>query len=168
VAEHLGNDLSKISNEIEKLSLNLPPGTEINLDHVQEYIGISKDYNFFELQNAIGQRNKLKAYAIVMYFSQNKKAHPIQKHIGSLFNFFSTLFLAKKYERADDRTFASKARINPFFARDYKAAAHNFTVDQIKRAFKLIYELDKASKGIDTRRNEDLGLYQEFLFKLFA
>jgi DNA polymerase-3 subunit delta len=168
LSEHLGNDLSKIANEIDKLALNLPAGSTIDANHVQEYVGISKEYNVFELQNALGQKNKAKAYAIIKYLAQHSKANPIQRNIGSFFNYFSTLFLAKKYEKADDRTFASKAKVNPYFAKDYKSAAGNYTMDQIKRAFKLIHEMDKSSKGVEVRRSTDMGIYQEFLFKLFS
>ncbi len=168
LAEHLGNDLSKISNEIDKLKLNLPEGSIVNMDHVQQYIGISKDYNIFELQKAIGAKNKLKAYGIVKYFAENKKAHPIQMNMGSLYNYFTKLMLAKKYERSDDRTFASKAKINPFFAKEYKSAARNYSMPQIARSFALLHEMDKHSKGVEARRANELGLYQEFLFQLFA
>lgn len=168
LSEHLGNDLSKIANEIDKLALNLPAGSTIDANHIHEYVGISKEYNVFELQNALGQKNKAKAYAIIKYLSQHSKANPIQRNIGSFFNYFSTLFLAKKYEKADDRTFASKAKVNPYFAKDYKSAAGNYTMDQIKRAFKLIHEMDKSSKGVEVRRSTDMGIYQMFLFKLFS
>jgi len=168
IAEHLGNDLSKISNEIDKLALNLEEGTSVTIDHVQEHIGISKDYNIFEFQKSLGQKNKEKAYRIVKYYDQNKKAHPIQMTVGSLYGYFQKLFIAKKYERGDDRTFASKLKVNPFFAGEYKQAARNYTVPQVKRAFKLLHEMDKKSKGIGTRRATDLGIYQEFLYQLFA
>ena len=168
LAEHLGNDLSKISNEIEKLALNVPAGSTIDANHIQQYVGISKDYNVFELQNALGSKNKAKAYAIIKYLAQNSKANPIQRNIGSFFNYFSILYVAKKYENADDRTFASKAKVNPYFAKDYKAAAKNYTLAQIRRAFKLIHIMDKSSKGVEVRRSNDLGIYQEFLFKLFS
>ncbi len=168
ISEHLGNDLNKISNEIEKLRLNLNEGTEITADHVQEFIGISKDYNIFELQKAIGSKNKMKAYSIVKYFSENKKTHPIQLNIGSLYNYFSTLLIAKKYEHKDDRVFAQKAKINPYFARDYKSAAKYYSYPQIRKSFELLHQMDKASKGVESRRFNELGLYQEFLYKLFA
>lgn len=168
LSEHLGNDLSKIANEIDKLALNMPEGSTIDANHIQQYVGISKDYNVFELQNALGRKDKAKAYAIIKYLAQNSKANPIQRNIGSFFNYFSTLFVAKKYEKADDRTFASKAKVNPYFAKDYKAAASNYTMPQIKRAFKLIHQMDKSSKGVEVRRSTDMGIYQEFLFKLFS
>lgn len=168
IAEHLGADLSKIANEIEKLALNVEPNSSISIDHVQEFIGISKDYNVFEFQKALGHKNKTKAYQIIKYYSQNKKAHPIQMNIGSLYGYFQKLFIAKKYEKGDDRTFASKLKVNPFFAGEYKQAARNYSVPQIKNAFKLIHEMDKKSKGVESRRADDLGIYQEFLYKLFT
>jgi len=167
MAEHLGNELSKIDNEIGKLRLNLEQGTEVTLDHIQKYIGISKDYNIFELQKAIGKRDKLRAYRIVKYFSENKKDHPIQMNVGSLYNYFTKLMIAKKYEQSDDRTFAAKAKINPYFAREYKSAARYYSFSQLARSFALLHEMDKHSKGVEQRRSTELGLYQEFLFQLF-
>jgi len=168
IAEHLGNDLSKVSNEIDKLALNLEAGTTVSNDHVQQYIGISKDYNVFEFQKALGQKNKTKAYRIIKYYAQNKKAHPIQMNVGSIYGYFLKLFIAKKYERSDDRTMASKLKVNPFFVGEYKQAVRNYTMPQIKNAFKYIHEMDKKSKGVGSRYANDLGIYQEFLFKLFA
>lgn len=167
IAEHLGNDLSKISNEFQKLALNVEGG-KVDLNHIQEFIGISKDYNIFEWQKAIGTKSKVKAYAIAQYFAQNSKAHPIQMNVGSLFNYFSTLYLAKKYEKSDDRTFASKVRVNPYFAKDYKNAAKNYTILEIKKAFNQLYKMDMASKGVGSRRAKDAGIYKEFLFNLFS
>ena len=168
IAEHLGSDLSKVSNEIQKLSLNLDKGTTVTLDHVQKYIGISKDYNIFELQTAIGQKNKPKCYKIIKYFSENEKAHPIKMNVGALYSYFCKLFIAKKYERADNSTLASKLKISPFFTSEYKTAAKNFDVTQIKKAFNLLHTMDKHSKGVDNRNKGSLALYQEFLFKLLA
>ncbi len=167
IADNLGSSLSKINNEIQKLSLNLSPGSEITLEQVEKYVGISKDYNVFELQKCLGQRNKEKAYRITEYFARNSKAHPIQMHVGALYNYFTKLFVAKKYERADNRTFASKVKVNPFFADEYKAAARNYSLDQIKEGLKLVHIMDKRSKGMDGRSHTNQGIYQEFLFRLF-
>ena len=167
ISEYLGNNLSKISNEVEKLALNVETGAQVTPEHIQEFIGINKDFNIFELQNAIGKRNKVKAYSIIKYFSQNEKANPIQRNIATLFGYFTKIFVAKKYQKVDDRTLASKLKVSPFFVSDYKLAAKNYELSQIKYAFNLLHELDKKSKGIDTRRNKPLGLYQEFLYKLF-
>lgn len=167
MAENLGASLSKINNEINKLSLNLEPGTEVTLEHVENYVGISKDYNIFEFQKALGQREKTKAYKISEYFARNSKSHPIQMHVGSLYNYFCKLLIAKKYERADNRTFAAKVKINPFFAGEYKNAAKNYTLLQIRNGLEQVHVMDKKSKGLSGRNNENLGIYQEFLFRLF-
>jgi DNA polymerase-3 subunit delta len=168
ITEHLGSDLSKISNEISKLRLNLPEGTAVDLQHVERYIGISKDFNIFELQKAIGQKDKMKAYKIIQYFARNPKAHPIQMNVGALYNYFSKLFISKKFQNADDRSFAAKVKVNPFFAREYKLASKNFSLAQIRNALHELHELDKKSKGVGTRNQDQLGMYQEFLFKVFA
>lgn len=168
ITEHIGSDLAKISNEIDKLALNLPEGTEVNLKHIESYVGISKDFNIFELQKAIGQKDKIKAYGIIKYFSQNPKAHPIQMNVGALYNYFTKLFLAKKFINADDRSFASKLKVNPFFTREYKVAAKNYNLAEIRNALNEIHELDKKSKGVGTRNSDQLGMYQEFLFKIFS
>ncbi len=168
IAEHLGSDLSKISNEIEKLALNLSPGTTVTLDHVQKYIGISKDYNIFELQTAIGQRNKPKCYKIIKYFSENEKAHPIQMNVGALYSYFCKILITKKYINSDNKTLAGKLRISPFFTSEYKSAAKNYDMPQLRNAFSLLHDMDKFSKGVDRRHNSSLAIYQEFLFKLLA
>lgn len=167
IAENLGNDLSKIANEIEKLTLNLAPSSVVTKEQVETYVGISKDHNVFELQKAIGHRNKVKAYKIVTYFSKNSKSHPIQMNIGALYNYFSKLFVAKKFGSADNRTLASKLKVNPFFVAEYKRAAHNFTLEQVHRALKAIHIMDKRCKGVGSRRSDDLGIYQEFLQAVF-
>ncbi len=168
ISEYLGSDLSKISNEIDKLALNLDAGEEVTADHIQEYIGISKDYNVFELQKALGSKNKSRCYQIIKYFSENEKAHPIQMNIGALYNYFNKLFLVKKFGKSDSRTIASKLRISPFFAGEYTAAASKYSLPELRNAFLLLHEMDKRSKGVDSRSMKSLAIYQEFLFKLFS
>ena len=167
IAEHLGTDLSKINNELDKLALNLDDGTEVTMAHVEKYVGISKDYNVFELQKAIGMRDIHKAHKIVLHFSRNSKSNPIQMNIGALYNYFSKLFIAKKYQNADSKSFASAVKVNPFFANEYKAAAKNYTVPQIKQAFKLVHVMDKQCKGVERKSGNELGIYQQFLHSLF-
>ncbi|MBT8229405.1 MAG: DNA polymerase III subunit delta [Bacteroidia bacterium] len=166
LSEYLGSDLSKVSNEINKLSLNLDKGTKINTAHIQQFIGINKDFNIFELQKAIGMKDKAKAYRIVKYFSQNAKANPMPRNIAGLYGYFTKLFVAKKYQNADNRTLASKLRVNPYFVQEYKQAARIFSLEQIKTAFHQLHLMDKKSKGVDARRADDLGLYQEFIFNI--
>ena len=168
LTEHLGSDLNKIYNEIKKLGLNLEKGSQVTAEDIQNFVGISKDFNVFELQKAIGTKNKLKAYSIVKYFSQNSKAHPIQMNVASLYNYFSSVYVAKKYIKSDDRTLASKLRVNPYFVKDYKMAANQYSLEKIRYAFKMLHRMDKHSKGVEVRKASDLGMYQEFLFGLFS
>jgi len=167
IAENLGSNLSKIANELDKLSLNLQPGSEVTLELVEKYIGISKDYNVFELQKAIGNRDKKKAYQITRHFARNSKTHPIQMNIGALYNYFSKLFVAKKYERASKQDLASAVGINPFFVEEYRIAAKNYDLAKLKRAFMEIHKMDMRCKGVDARHMDLMGIYQEFLFKVF-
>ena len=167
IAENLGTQLSKIANELKKLSLNLEKGTAVTLDHVETYIGINKDYNVFELQKAIGTRNKEKAYRIAQYFAGNKKAHPIQMNVGALYSYFSKLLIAKQYERADNSTLAKHLGINPYIVGEYKSAVRNYDFSQLRNAIYLVHKMDKKSKGIDIKHSDDLGMYQEFLFGVF-
>ena len=88
-------------------------------------------------------------------------------NVGALFNYFTKLFLAKKFINADNKTFASKVKVSPFFAGEYKNAAKNYELGQIRNALLLVHDMDKKCKGVGIRRSTDLGLYQEFLFKLF-
>ncbi|MEL7221992.1 MAG: DNA polymerase III subunit delta, partial [Bacteroidota bacterium] len=93
LAEYLGNKLSKVANELDKLALNLPEGTDINQQQIEEHIGISKDYNVFEFQKALGLRNVLKTNRIVNYFIANPRSNPMPVIVGSLYNYFSKLYL---------------------------------------------------------------------------
>lgn len=167
IAEHLGTDLSKINNELEKLNVNLAEGSSVSLEDVQTYIGINKDYNVFELQKAIGLRDKKKSYNIIQYFSSNSKSNPIQMNIGALYSYFSKVFLAKKFANADNRTLAAKMSMNPYIVGEYKTAAKNYSLGQIRNALTLIYDMDKKCKGLKGRKYTDLDIYQEFLFNLY-
>src|SRR5690606_8701876 len=112
---YLGNDLSRVANELEKLLLNVKPGLEINTEHIQSNIGISKEYNVFELQSAIGRRDALKVNQIINYFSANPKSNPIQLVLGTLNGYFSKIL---RYHYAADRSPHGLARelgVAPFF-----------------------------------------------------
>lgn len=167
ISESLGSNLSKIANELDKLSLNISEGSSVTMEMVEKYIGISKDFNVFELQKAIGQKDKKKAYQITRYFARNSKAHPIQRNIGALYNYFSKLFIAKKYARASKAELASAVGINPFFVEEYKRAAANYDIAQLRGAFMEIHKMDMRCKGVDSRHMDLNGIYQEFLYKLF-
>ena len=169
VAEYLGQDLSKVANEMEKLVINLPPGATVDEKVIEEHIGISKDYNIFELQKAIGKREILKANKIVQYFAANPRKNPIQVVIGSLTTYFAKIytlhFVGKKAEK--DILEALRLR-SAFFLREYRQAARNFSVEQTEKTLCLLKEYDLKSKGVgyNSVGKEDGALLREMVWKI--
>ena len=166
LADYLGNDLNKISNEIDKLLINIPSGSEINEQHIQDNIGISKDYNVFELQDALSKKDVLKANRIVMYFSQNPKENPMVMTISSLFGYFQKVLL---YHFSTDKSktgIAQSLGINPFFVEGYERAARNYPTAKLKMIFNWLREADLKSKGVENNSVEDGELLKELVFKI--
>jgi DNA polymerase-3 subunit delta len=165
LAEYLGNDLSKIANEMEKLMLNVPAGQAITMQHVQDNIGISKEYNVFELQSALSRKDPFKVNQIVNYFQANPKANPIVLVLGNLNNFFSKVLL---YHYAKDKSPQNLARelgVSPYFLKDYELAARSYNYGKSMQIISLLREYDLKSKGVDS--NSDNGeLMKELMFKI--
>ncbi len=165
LVEFLGNDLGKVNNELEKLQLIIKPGEQITPDIIEENIGISKDYNNFELQNAISKRDVKKAYSIIQYFSHNPKIHPIVLTIALLFSFFSKVL---KYHALSNKSLASKVLgVNPYFVKDYETAAQNYTMKKISGIIASIREIDMKSKGVGAANLPQGDLLKELLIKVF-
>lgn len=144
--EYLGTDLSKINNEIEKLQLVLKPGEQITPEIIEEYTGISKNFNNFELQKAIGERNRKKGFAIIQHFAQNPKDNPIPVTIGILYSFYSKLLI---YHSLDNKSGAAAAmKVPPFFIKDYVTAARNIPMRKVSRTISMIRNIDNRSKGV--------------------
>src|SRR5690554_5888961 len=165
LVEFLGNDLSRISNELEKLQLIIKPGDQITPQLIEENIGISKDFNNFELQNAIGERDIKKAFAIVQYFSQNPKNNPMVMTIALLYGFFSKLL---KYHALSNKGDAAKALgVHPFFLKDYHTAARNYPMKKVSANIAVIREIDMKSKGVGAANLPQGDLLKELLVKIF-
>ena len=165
LVEFLGNDLSKINNELEKLQLVLKPGEQITPQIIEKNIGISKDFNNFELQNAIGSRDIKRAFAIVQYFSQNPKNNPLPLTITLLYGFFTKLL---KYHALTDKRDAAKAMgVHPFFLKDYQTAARNFPMKKVSAAISAIREVDMKSKGVGAANLSQADLSKELLVNIF-
>jgi DNA polymerase-3 subunit delta len=165
LAEYLGNDLSKIANEMEKLMLNVPAGQMITMQHVQDNIGISKEYNVFELQSALSRKDPFKVNQIINYFEANPKANPIVLVLGNLNNFFSKVLL---YHYAKDRSPQSLARelgVSPYFIKDYELAARNYNYAKSMQVISLLREYDLKSKGVDSNSGNG-ELMKELMFKI--
>ncbi|NNE29936.1 MAG: DNA polymerase III subunit delta, partial [Saprospiraceae bacterium] len=136
LSEFLGNNLTKVANELDKLCINLKPGTEITLDHVQEHIGISKDFNVFELQKAIGFKDEAKAMQIVRYFVGNPRAHPHVMILGPLSSYFTKIYQAHFQSKLSDRDLAKEIGVgSPFFIPEYRQAMRNYPLAVMPRVF---------------------------------
>ncbi len=165
LTEFLGNDLSKVNNELEKLQLIVKPGEQITPAIIEENIGISKDFNNFELQNAIGERDVKKAFGIVQYFAQNPKSHPLVMTVALLYSFFSKLL---KYHSLTDKSLAPKALgVNPYFIKDYQTAARNYPMKKVSTIVSSIREIDMKSKGVGAANLPQGDLLKELLVKIF-
>lgn len=165
LTEFLGNDLSKVNNELEKLQLIVKPEDQITPEIVEENIGISKDFNNFELQNAIGARDIKKAFGIVQYFAHNPKSHPLVITIALMYSFFSKLL---KYHSLTDKSLAASALgVSPFFIKDYQTAARNFPMKKISTIITSIREVDMKSKGVGAANLPQGELLKELLIKIF-
>lgn len=165
MAEYLGTDLSKIANEVEKLILNIGNETTIDTDIVQKNIGISKEYNVFELQKALAVKNVLKCNQIINYFADNPKANPMVMVMANLNTYFAKIL---KYHYLPNKGDAAKELgVNPYFVKDYETAARNYSLPKTFDIISLMREYDLKSKGVDSTGNTTDGeLLKELLFKM--
>lgn len=167
IATTIGTDLSKISNELSKLYISLKPGEVITEELIERNIGISKDYNVFELQSAIGRRDVAMCTRIVNHFAANPKDNPIQLVMASLYGYFIKVML---YIQSSDRTSAGLARavgVSPYFLRDYEIAARNYTLGKLASCIDYLYDADLRSKGIHNSGTVTDGeLLKELVFKV--
>jgi DNA polymerase-3 subunit delta len=165
LAEYLGNDLSKIANELDKLMLNVPAGQEVTLKHVQDNIGISKEYNVFELQTALGKKDVLKVNQIINYFEANPKNNPIVLVLGNLNNFFTKVLLYHYVRDKSQQNLARELGVSPFFVKDYEAAARSYPYAKAMQIISYLREYDLKSKGVDSLTDHG-GLMRELMFKI--
>jgi DNA polymerase-3 subunit delta len=149
IAEYLGNDLSKISNELKKIKIHLPENGEILASHVEDFIGISNDYNVFELQKAIAYKNSKKIAAILHYFESNPKKNPPIVVIGNLINFFIRIYNYHFLQREGEREVMAKLNLkHPAAMSELKSAARFFTLAKTISTIKLLKDYDLHSKGV--------------------
>jgi len=166
LVEFLGTDLSKVNNELEKLKIVLPKGTQITPEHIEENIGISKDYNNFELRKAVGERNIVKAHKIAKYFADNPKDNPMVVTVALLFNFFSQLLHLHGMSDKNPRTVASALRVNPYFVNEYLTAARNYPMKKVSLVIGLLREFDVKSKGVGSNAVPQGDLLKELLVRV--
>ena len=165
VAEALGNDLSKIVNELSKLFITQPKGSQITESTIEENIGISKDYNVFELQNAIGRKDVLQCNRIINHFAANPKDNPIQAILPNLYAYFIKVMV---YHQLDDKSkAASVLGVSPYFVKNYQVATSNYSLPKLASIIGYLKDADLKSKGIDnTGTITDGELLKELVFKI--
>ena len=166
LVEFLGTDLSKIDNELQKLQLIAPKGTHITPELIEENIGISKDFNNFELRKAIGMRDTVKAHRIINYFAQNTKGNPMVVTVSLLFGYFSQIL---QYHGIADKSKANVAkvlRVNPYFVADYVSAARNYPMKKVSQIIAYLRETDVKSKGVGATNVPSGDLLKELVVKI--
>jgi DNA polymerase III subunit delta len=168
LVDNIGNDLSRIKTEIEKLIVNLGTRKTITEDDIETYIGVSKEYNIFELQDAVAKKNMAKALKIIQYFDKNPKAAPIQLILPALYSFFSKVFLVVGSNSNDEKTIAAMIGVNPYFVKDYLQAAKNYNYSGVEKILLLLHSYNLKSVGIGVANNNDTALMKEFIIKAIA
>ena len=166
LSEYLGNDLSKISNELGKLILNIKEGETITAKIIEENIGISKDFNVFELQTAIGKKDILKSNKIIKHFSENPKNHPFVLTLSSLFSYFQKVMIYHSLKDKSKNNAASQLGVNPYFLGQYQLAASNYSMSNLFTIFSYLKEYDLKSKGIQNPSVPENELLRELTFKI--
>ena len=168
MAEFVGTDLSRMAGELEKLVITLPQGTRrVTPEHIEENIGISKDYNVYELRAALVAKDVLKANTIIHFFAQNPKANPIQQTLGGLFGFFSNLMLAYYAPEKTEQGIAAQLGLRSTWqAREYITAMRNYSGVKVMQIIGEIRYCDARSKGVGNSSLSDADLLRELIYKI--
>ncbi len=166
--EYTGNDLTTISNSLEKLIIGKQKGATILADDIEKCVGISKEYNVFELSSAIANKDATKAYKIVNYFAANPKNGPLVLVLGTLQGFFNKVYIYQQNKQKTDSELASLLKVSPYFIKDYRTAGAKYSNEKIERIFYTLEEFDLRSKGINNPSLKDGDLLKEMVIKIFA
>ena len=166
LADSIGTDLERLANEIDKVLINFSEPVEIDEQMVQKYVGISKEYNVFELQKALVVKDVVKANRIINHFGANPKKNPVLPVISVLFSFYSKLLIAHHTKDKSDRNLASALKVNPFFVKDYTAALRYYSLPDVVDNIHRIRLADLRSKGVDNASASEWQLLKELVFHL--
>jgi DNA polymerase-3 subunit delta len=166
LCEYVGNDLHRMANEIDKLTISLPGSGSINVDQVMNQVGVSKEYNVFELQRAILQHDTLLANKIVNYFENNTKKNPIIPIVAFLYSFFSKLLMATQVADKSEKGLASELKVSPYALRDYTLALRQFPLPKIIDNLASIKEADLKLKGVNTGSADDGQIFRELVWRI--
>jgi DNA polymerase-3 subunit delta len=167
VAGFIGNDLERIAHEIDKMLINFTDPIKITPEHVEKFIGLSKEFNAFELQNAIAHNEHYKAFQITQYFAANPRNAPIIPVVAVLFSFFSKLLILHSSEDKSDKALSSKMKVNVYFLNDYKTAAGFYGLQKTLANIKRLKEADLRLKGIGSNM-KDNEILKELVYHLLV
>jgi len=168
LVDHIGNDLSRIDNEVDKMLVNLGSRTNITEDDIEKYVGVSKEYNSFELQSAMAAKDLSKAMRIIQYFEANPKAAPIQLVLPTLYNLFSKTYMIFGQTSKDDKTIAANIGVNAWFVKDYLLVARNYGYNGVEKALLLLHHYNLRSVGVHDIGSSDASLLKEMVGKLIS
>ncbi len=166
LADYLGNNLSRIANELNKMKLVLKNGEVLDGKLVETHIGISKEFNVFELQKALGKKDANNAFKIAYFMGKNPKTNPIVMTIGNLYNFFSNVIVYHTLANQSPQTIASEMGVNPYFIKDYAESARLFPLKHATRTISILREIDLKSKGLGAVNMDDSELLKEMVYKI--
>jgi DNA polymerase III subunit delta len=166
LSDYLGNDLSKIVNELSKLIINIPKGEQLTELHVEQQVGISKEFNYYELQHALGSKDVFRANQIIVYFAANPKDNPLIVAVSNLYTFFYKVLMYHCLSDKSTNNVASKLQINPYFVSGYLQAAKYYPIPKVLAIFSLLRVYDLKSKGVDVATMSQGDLYKELVYKI--
>jgi len=166
LTEFLGSDLGKITNELDKIFINIPEGAEINDVVIEENIGISKDFNIFELQNALGRKDVYKANQICNYFAANTKEHPIIRTLAMLYIYFTKLLVYHTAKDKSQQNQASLFGVHPYFVKEYLVAVKNFPYKKIEMIMSELSDYDLRAKGLGDASATQGEMLKELIYKI--
>ncbi|MCP4522540.1 MAG: DNA polymerase III subunit delta [Cytophagales bacterium] len=165
--EAVGTNLSKISNELDKILLNFKnQSLEITANHIEEYVGVSKDFNIFELQKALVYKDVLRANKITLHFSKNPKEYPLIPTLALLYGFFTKLLLVHHSKDRSEKGIAMLLKVNSFFVKDYREGIKNYPLVKVMEVIRLFREADGKSKGINAGGISEGDILKELVFKI--
>lgn len=166
LVDHIGNDLNRIDNEIDKLLVNIGNRKSITEEDVENYVGVSKEYNSFELQSALAKKDIVKAMKIVAFFNANPKAGPIQLVLPTLYNLFSKTYMVFGQQSNDEKSVAVSIGVNPFFVKDYILTARNYGFEGVRNALLLLHHYNLRSVGVGSGGTSENALLKELVVKI--
>jgi len=164
--ENIGTDLNRLNNELKKLFINLQKGEEINPDIIENNIGFSKEYNAFELNNALGTKNVFKANKIIHHFGQNPKEYSLFRILPTVYRFFIQVLIYHRVKNENSRAISSRVGVNPFFLKDIERASKHYSIKKIAKIITALRKADMHSKGIGALNMNNDAILKELVFEI--